>query len=82
VHPHVTSKLDDAALATVLNKANFGVFAVPDAVADDLVKTHALALVGRAADVRQTFYAISSERRIKQPAVVTICETVRQAMFQ
>ncbi len=81
VYPSATSELDDSALATVLGEAGFGVFAVPDVVADELVKNHDLALVGRASDVRQSFYAISSERRIKHPAVVAICETVRQAMF-
>jgi LysR family transcriptional activator of nhaA len=32
----------------------------------------------RAKDVRQRFYAISVERKIKNPAVVAICEAARK----
>jgi LysR family transcriptional activator of nhaA len=38
-------------------------------------------VVGRSDEVRQQFYAISVERRIKHPAVVAICEAARQDIF-
>jgi len=31
--------------------------------------------------VRERFYAISVERRIKNPAVVAICDTARHELF-
>jgi LysR family transcriptional regulator, transcriptional activator of nhaA len=38
-------------------------------------------LVGRAKELRQRFYAISVERKIRHPAVVAICEVARKQIF-
>jgi LysR family transcriptional activator of nhaA len=38
-------------------------------------------LVGRVKAIRQRFYAISIERKIKHPAVAAICEVARQHIF-
>jgi LysR family transcriptional activator of nhaA len=37
--------------------------------------------VGRTEDVRNHFYAITVERRIKNPAVIAICESARRELF-
>jgi len=42
--------------------------------------SHGLAQL-RSEAVRQQFYAISVERKIKHPAVVAICEAARQDIF-
>jgi LysR family transcriptional activator of nhaA len=39
------------------------------------------AVVGRAPDIAERFYAISPERRLKHPAVVLIAETAREDLF-
>jgi LysR family transcriptional regulator, transcriptional activator of nhaA len=38
-------------------------------------------VVGRTAELRQRFYAISVERKIKHPAVAAICEVARRHIF-
>ena len=38
-------------------------------------------LLGRVDEVRERFYAISVERRLKHPAVVAISDAARQALF-
>jgi len=38
-------------------------------------------VVGRLDTVRERFYAISGERRLKHPAVVAISEAARQRVF-
>jgi LysR family transcriptional activator of nhaA len=40
-----------------------------------------LALVGRLETVRERFYAISVERKLKHPAVVAIAEAAHQKLF-
>jgi LysR family transcriptional regulator, transcriptional activator of nhaA len=40
-----------------------------------------VAVVGRAPDVRETYYAITVERRLRHPAVVAIAEAARGAIF-
>jgi LysR family transcriptional activator of nhaA len=81
VHPHVIAELDDLALASVMGEAGLGVFAAPDVIAQELRRSHRVQLVGSAKEIRQRFYAISVERKIKNPAVAAICELARKHIF-
>ena len=81
LRPKVVGELDDPALAEVLAKAGVGVFAVPDVVAEQLRELHKLQIVAQVEDLRQRFYAISVERKIRNPAVVAICEAARKNIF-
>jgi LysR family transcriptional activator of nhaA len=78
IRPEIVAELDDLALASVLGEVGLGVFAAPDVIANELRQRYALELVGRARDIRQRFYAISVERKLKNPAVVAICEAARK----
>jgi len=81
IQPDIIAELDDLALASVLGERALGVLAAPDVIAKELRKRYALQLVGRAKDIRQRFYAISVERKIKHPAVAAICEVARKKIF-
>ena len=59
-----------------------GVFAAPDVIAKELRQRYALELVGRTKDIRQRFYAISVERKIKHPAVAAVVQNARQIFSQ
>jgi LysR family transcriptional activator of nhaA len=37
--------------------------------------------VGQTEDLKQSFYAISVERKIRHPAVLAICEAARKNIF-
>jgi len=81
IRPDIIAELDDLALASVLGEQGLGVLAAPDVTAKELRHRYALQLVGRAKDIRQRFYAISVERKIKNPAVAAICEVARKKIF-
>jgi LysR family transcriptional activator of nhaA len=81
IRPKVVAELDDAALAKVLAEAGLGVFAAPDVVEQEVRRRYAVQIVGRVEDLRHRFYAISVERKIKNPAVVAICEAARRHIF-
>jgi LysR family transcriptional activator of nhaA len=81
VRPKIIAELDDAALAKVLGEAGLGVFTAPDVVEKEVRQRYDVQLVGRSKDLRQRFYAISVERKIKHPAVVAICEVARKHLF-
>jgi LysR family transcriptional activator of nhaA len=81
IRPEIVAELDDLALASVLGEKALGVLAAPDVIAEELKKRYALQLVGRAKDIRQRFFAISVERKIKHPAVAAICEVARKELF-
>jgi LysR family transcriptional regulator, transcriptional activator of nhaA len=81
LRPEIIAELDDLALASVMGEAGLGVFAAPDVIANELRQRYAVQLVGRAKDIRQRFYAITVERKIKNPAVAAICEVARSRIF-
>jgi len=81
IRPEVIAELDDIALASILGEKGLGVLAAPDVMAKELGKRYGLELVGRAKDIRQRFFAISVERKIKHPAVAAICEVARKKIF-
>jgi len=81
VKPKIVGELDDSALSKVLGEAGYGIFAAPDVIEEDVRRRYKVQLVGRAEDLRQRFYAISVERRLKHPAVVAICEAARKHIF-
>ena len=79
--PRVVAEVDDAALAKVLGEAGRGVFVAPDVVEDEIKRRYAVELVGRVAEVRQRFFMISVERRIRHPAIVAMTEAARERVF-
>jgi LysR family transcriptional activator of nhaA len=58
-----------------------GIFSIPSVIESEVLDHYKVQVVGRSAAVRQQFFALSVERKIKHPAVVAICETARQDIF-
>jgi LysR family transcriptional regulator, transcriptional activator of nhaA len=81
IRPKVVGELDDSALAKVLGEAGIGVFAAPDVIEENVRRRYKVQIVGRAKNLRQRFYAISVERKLKHPAVLAICEAARKDIF-
>jgi LysR family transcriptional activator of nhaA len=77
VQPMVVAECEDSALTKILGADGLGVFTAPTAVEEEVSQRYGAAILGRIATVRERFYAISIERRIKNPAVVAICDNAR-----
>ncbi|MGE5611705.1 MAG: transcriptional activator NhaR [Bacillota bacterium] len=82
IHPVVVAECDDVALLTSFGKAGMGIFASPSVVEADVRREHEVRVVGRTEQVKQQFYAISVEEKLKHPAVLAIWEAARREIFQ
>ncbi len=82
IRPQFVAELDDTALAKDFGEDGLGVFAAPSVIETEVLHHYRVRVVGRSETVRQQFYAISVERKIKHPAVVAICEAARQDIFR
>jgi LysR family transcriptional activator of nhaA len=78
IYPRIVGEFDDSALMKVFGQAGSGVFIAPSAIADEVAKHYGVQIIGSTDEVREQFYAISVERRISHPAVVSITETARE----
>lgn len=81
VRPHIVAEFEDSALLKVFGQEGEGVFAVPDIVEREVGQHYRVSLVGRATEVRERFYGISVERRIKHPAVAAISDNAKNHVF-
>lgn len=81
IRPHIAGEFDDSSLMKSFGKAGVGAFASPSVVADDIARQYGVALLGATDDVRERFYAISTERRVRHPAVAAVAERARTELF-
>ncbi|MDJ0926688.1 MAG: transcriptional activator NhaR [Gammaproteobacteria bacterium] len=81
VGPRVVAEFDDSALLKAFGEAGSGIFPAPSAIATEVEHMYHARIVGLAGDVKDAFFAISPERKLKHPAVVQITESARSALF-
>jgi LysR family transcriptional activator of nhaA len=81
IRPRVIAEFEDPALLKTFGEWGRAVFAAPTAVETEVLRSHRVAIVGRAPTVRERYYAISVERRLKQAAVAAITNAARTEVF-
>jgi LysR family transcriptional activator of nhaA len=80
IRPRVVGTFEDSALIDAFGQAGAGLFAMPSAIDAEVRRQYRVRLVGRLETVRQRFYAITVERKLRNPAVIAISERAR-ALF-
>lgn len=81
LRPNVVAEFDDSALMKTFGQDGVGVFPIPSIVEGEVKRQYGVHVVGRTDEIQARFYAISPERRIKNPAVSAISEAARQELF-
>ena len=81
-YPQVMGEIDDTELLRFLGESGDSVFAGPTVEEEEVCRRFRVSVVGRTDDVQQQFYAITAERRIKNPAVLAITESGRRGLFR
>lgn len=81
VRPKVVGQFDDSALMNVFGQRGRGAFVGPTVIEADIVSQFDVQVVGRTDELKQLYYAISVERRLRHPAVVAIAESARNEVF-
>ena len=81
IKPIIVAEFEDRALMKAFGEAKAGIFTSPTTVEDDVISKYGVRVIGRTEDIKERFYAISSERKIKHPAISEITETARSKLF-
>ena len=81
IRPSVVGEFEDSALLKVFGQAGTGLFTVPTIIEKEVQRQYSVRVVGRLESVRERFYAISVEKKVKHPAVVAIADEARQKLF-
>jgi LysR family transcriptional regulator, transcriptional activator of nhaA len=81
VQPVIIGEFEDSALLKVFGQAGAGFFAVPTVIVEEVMRQYEVGWVGATTEVVERYYAISAERRLRNPAVAAICEAARSKLF-
>ncbi len=79
--PRIVAEFEDSALLKVFGQAGLGLFIGPSVIEDEIVRQYRVRVVGRLPELRERFYAISVERKVKHPAVRLLLEVARDRLF-
>ncbi|MCH9694127.1 MAG: transcriptional activator NhaR [Gammaproteobacteria bacterium] len=79
--PRIAGEFDDSALLKAFGEAGVGVFAAPTVIEEEICRMYRMSVIGRTEEIRERFYAISPERRLRHSSVVLITDTARSSLF-
>ncbi|MGE0448178.1 MAG: transcriptional activator NhaR [Vicinamibacterales bacterium] len=81
LHPRIVGEFADSALMKTFGQAGTATFPSPTVIEPEVIRQYRVQLVGRVNRVRERYYAISAERRLKHPGVLAITNTARTDLF-
>ncbi|KNH20141.1 LysR family transcriptional activator of nhaA [Pseudomonas sp. F-14 TE3623] len=81
IQPQIVGEFDDSALMQAFGQSGSGIFIGPSVIADEVRRQCGVELIGQTDAVRESFYAISVERKVKHPGIVAITEGARRELF-
>lgn len=77
IHPKITGEFDDRALMKTFGQAGVGVFIVPSAIAEEVAEQFKVEIIGNTEEIREQFYAISTDQRLSNPAIIAINDAAK-----
>lgn len=81
IRPQVLAEFEDSALIKFVAAGGVGLFASPTSVERDVCRTFGVRIVGRIPEIRERFYAISAERRLRHPAIMRLLEHSQKTLI-
>ena len=81
LYPRIVGEFDDSALLKAFGEAGAGIFAGPTVIGDEICRMYRMSVIGETDEIKEGFYAISRERRLKHTSVVHITDTARASLF-
>ena len=81
VHPDVRAEFEDMALLKTFASDGLGVFALPTLIEADVRRQCGAHVVGRIEEVRERFFVITLERRVRHESVNAIVQRARTKLF-
>lgn len=81
IRPMICGQFDDSALMKVFGQAGVGIFFMCSTIEEEICRNFNVRVIGQTNEVKQKYYAISAERKVKHPAVSAICDSARSSLF-
>lgn len=82
IRPKIIAEFEDSALLDTFGAAGLGLFPAQTSLAPDLEKRYGVRPIGPITGVRDQFFAISADRRIRHPGIEAICQAGQKTLAQ
>jgi len=79
--PRIVGEFDDSALLKSFGQAGAGLFAAPTAIADYVCRQYAVQALGCIDSVVEQLFAITTERRLTNPAIIAVVKATQREVF-
>lgn len=79
ISPVIMGEFADSAMTKIAGRKGLGLFAVPTAIQEDVIDIYGLREVGFVEGVKERYYAVSVDRKLKHPAVIAIRENATRS---
>jgi len=78
IFPEIKGQFDDNAILKAFGQSGLGIFFMPAVIQEEVCRNFNVEVIGHLEEVKQKYYAITLERKVKHPAVVAICDTAKE----
>jgi LysR family transcriptional regulator, transcriptional activator of nhaA len=75
--PKICGEFADSAMLKIAGSTGLGLFAVPTTIRRQVENMYGVEWIGAIPSIRERYYAVSVERKLKHPAVVAISQAAR-----
>ena len=80
IRPNICAEFEDSALLKAFGEASLGIFPAPTAISDEIISMYHATHLGETT-IKEPYFAISTERKIRHPAVLAVTEQAREKLF-
>jgi LysR family transcriptional regulator, transcriptional activator of nhaA len=77
IQPKIIAEFEDNALLMVFGQHGAGIFAAPSVIKREVEQKYDVKVIGEVSGVHERFYAVSLDRKLRNPAVLAISEAAR-----
>jgi LysR family transcriptional activator of nhaA len=77
LHPTIVGEFEDSALLKVFGQQGIGLFTAPSVIEAEVKRQYNVEVIGRVDAVRERFYAITVNRKLRHPAVIAMSDAAQ-----
>jgi LysR family transcriptional activator of nhaA len=81
IRPQIVGEFEDSALLKVFGQSALGVFPAASVISNEVKRQYQVLALGELEGVRERYYAISMQRRLKDPSILAMTSEARAKVF-
>jgi len=81
IEPVIIAEFDDSALMKFFGKSGHGIFCTSSIIESHVIQHYGVEVIGRTKSIKEHFYAISPERKVKHPGVKMLIDSAKDLLF-